>query len=64
MANQTKAQTTFRLPPELLERLDRLARRLSREQPGLSFTRSDVVRMLLTRALDDEGGKEARRGKA
>ena len=41
-----------RLPPELLERLDRYAGRLEAEL-HLSVSRSDAMRRLLTLALDD-----------
>lgn len=54
-------QTAFRLPPDLIRRLDRLAQRYADERPGLAVTRADVVRILLTRAVDEE---EARHGKA
>ena len=58
MDHQTTQQTAFRLPTELLGRLDRYAERLREEQPGISITRADVVRLLLTRSLDEA---EARR---
>lgn len=47
-------QTAFRLPTDLVRRLDRHAKRLEAERPGLAVSRADVVRMLLTRALDQE----------
>jgi hypothetical protein len=43
--------TAFRLDPALLKRLDKHAARLS-EETGLPCTRADVVRLLLTRAMD------------
>ena len=46
-------QVAFRLPLSLLARLDQHAERMRGEQKGLSVTRADVVRLLLTRALDD-----------
>ena len=46
-------QTAFRLPISLLARLDQYAERMRGEQKGLTVTRADVVRLLLTRALDD-----------
>jgi len=46
------AVVPFRLPASLVKRLDRHAARLRREQPGVEVTRADVVRLLLTRALD------------
>lgn len=45
-------QIVVRLPGSLLERVDAYAERLRREMPGPSWKRSDVVRMLLARALD------------
>lgn len=51
----------FRIPDELVKRLDKHADRLRREQPGLRVTRADALRVLLTEALDQ---KEARNGKS
>jgi hypothetical protein len=56
----TTRQIAFRLTEGLLSRLDRLAKRLSGERPGLRVTRTDVVRMLLTRGLDEAEGREER----
>lgn len=46
-------QVAFRLPSELVDRLDEHAEHLRRESPGVRITRADVVRLLLTRALDE-----------
>jgi len=51
----------FRIPDELVKRLDKHAERLRRDQPGLRVTRADALRVLLTEALDQ---KEARNGKS
>ena len=51
--HEATQQAAFRLPLSLLDRLDRYAERVSREQKGLSVTRADVVRLLLIRALDE-----------
>ena len=51
----------FRLPADLVKRLDRHAARLGKEQPGLRATRSDALRVLLNAALDQA---EKRHGKA
>ncbi len=56
-----QTQTAFRLPPDLVAKLDRIAARLAAERPGIPVTRADVVRMLLTRAAAEE---EARHGKS
>lgn len=45
-------QTAFRLPEDLVERLDAYAKQVERENPGMTVSRADAVRMLLTRALD------------
>ena len=53
MADDTKdEQMVVRLPSALLERVDAYAERLRREMPGPSWKRSDVVRLLLAKALD------------
>lgn len=46
------AQFVVRLPQDLSDRVDAYAERLRAEQPGPSWKRSDVVRLLLARALD------------
>ena len=45
-------QIVVRLPKTHVERVDAHAQRMKAEQPGLRITRSDVVRVLLARALD------------
>jgi len=45
-------QVAFRLPLELVDRLDAFAERMKNESPGLRVTRADAARLLLTRALD------------
>jgi hypothetical protein len=49
MANTT--QYTFRLPDDLIERLDAYAGRLS-EETGIEVNRADVVKRLLTKGLE------------
>lgn len=44
-------QVAFRLPSELVDRLDEYAEQVRRENPGMRVTRADVVRMLLSRGL-------------
>lgn len=54
MADETKdEQIVVRLEKSLLDKLDAHAERMRREMPGPSWKRSDVVRLLLARALDD-----------
>ncbi len=43
---------TWRLPEDILERLDRHADRMTAASPGLSFTRSDAARVVLCKGLD------------
>jgi hypothetical protein len=53
-------QVAFRLPKSLIARLDDYAAQLAEEQPGMAYTRTDVVRVLLTRALDATSTKPKR----
>jgi len=45
-------QVGFRLPVDLVKRIDGYAARLTAENPGLEITRALAVKALLTRALD------------
>ena len=51
------AAVAFRLAADLIERVDAHARRMEAAQPGLAFSRSDAVRVLLNKALDLEESK-------
>lgn len=51
MSEETK-QTAFRLPVSLLARLDAYAEQMATEHPGMTFSRADALRVLLTLALD------------
>jgi hypothetical protein len=42
--------------------LDAYAEQMTKKQPGMVFTRADVVRMLLTRALAVESPRASKRG--
>ncbi len=53
-------QVAFRLPADLVKRLDRHAKRLEEASPGMTFTRADVVRVLLTKGLDEAEAKQKR----
>ena len=48
-----KKQTAFRLPDDLVVKLDAYAAAKKAAEPGLTFTRADAVRVLLTRALSE-----------
>lgn len=45
-------QAAFRLPHELVERLDAQVARMRREAPGFRISRADVLRLALRRGLD------------
>jgi hypothetical protein len=45
-------QVAFRLPAGLVARLDEYAAKMMAAKPGLAVSRTDVVRVLLGRALD------------
>ncbi len=51
LAGDKMTQVAFRLPEELLARIDAEAQRLAAETPGWTPTRTDVVRILLERGL-------------
>jgi hypothetical protein len=59
MAKEPTTQVAFRLPDTLIARLDRHVERMTKEHPGLDFSRADAVRSLLTRALDQIEGPSA-----
>lgn len=44
--------TAIRISPPLLARIDAFAVRLQAELPGAMVTRSEAIRILLTKALD------------
>jgi len=50
LADRT-TRVALRLPQALVARLDEHAERMRREQPGVSVSRTDVVRLLLTSAI-------------
>ena len=45
----------FRLPDALIAEVDRHAKRLESERPGIRVTRADAVRVLLAEALERHG---------
>jgi Arc/MetJ-type ribon-helix-helix transcriptional regulator len=52
MEREKMVQTGFRLPVELVERIDREVELSGEKLPGFSCTRADVVRQLLSWGLD------------
>jgi len=66
MADQNLVPVGFRLPQALLDRVDAFGTKLAQQTPGLTARRSDVIRILLERALSAEGlpaGGDAPKGK-
>ena len=45
-------QTGFRIPKDVLDRIDRRVREMSLERPGHSFSRADLVRQFVLEGLD------------
>jgi predicted transcriptional regulator len=54
-----KTQMAFRLPDDLIARLDRIAAKWTKEGP-VPATRSDALRVLLTRAVEHEEKRHVR----
>jgi predicted DNA-binding protein len=53
-------QTAFRLPHELFARLNAHREKLNERTAGANLSLADVVRILLTRALNDVEKEEAK----
>lgn len=51
----------LRLPEEMLKRIDAYAERVRHEHHGLAVNRADLIRMLITYALDDIEGKKPKK---
>ena len=56
-------QVGFRLPADLVKRIDAYAARIANENPGLEITRVIAVKALLTQALDAVEATPKHRGK-
>lgn len=56
-------QLVVRIPSTLLGRLDAYAERLAAEMPGARWSRANVARMLLTKALDLVEGETPKKSK-
>lgn len=61
---ESTTQVAFRLSDRLLARVDRHAKRLSKAERGVLYTRVDAVRDLLTRALDAIEGETSKDGES
>ena len=73
MATMTKdddereqVRVAFRWDARLVDRIDAYAERVRADMPGLAFTRTEAVRVLLEKALAtveaEQGAKRARKG--
>lgn len=51
--SKTHTTTTFRLPTEILLRLDAYTKDMSQQVPGVRFSRTAAIRALLTKGLDE-----------
>lgn len=58
--DKAMALTGFRLPAELLDKVDRYAARLS-EETGIAVSRAEAVRVLLTVALESDAQKRGQK---
>ncbi len=45
---------TARFPKVLVERIDRFIKRFKKENPGLTISRADTIRMILTQYFDSQ----------
>jgi len=64
MAKEETTTVAFRLPNSLVKRLDEYVKRLDAGQPGMTHSRTDAVRVLLMRGLDEmdePAGKKSKR---
>lgn len=64
--DEGKVQVAFRWDLDFLRRIDAYAERVRAEMPGLTFTRTEAVRVLLEKALavvEAESGGRAKRRK-
>lgn len=61
---ESTTQVAFRFSDRLLARVDRHAKRLSKAERGVTYTRADAVRDLLLRALDVVEGESKKVGES
>lgn len=54
---------SLRLPPAMIEEIDRHAERLRDDTPLLAISRADTMRYLLKVAMQDAQKRDGRRGK-
>lgn len=43
---------SLRFPKQLLEKIDRFIKRFAKDNPGLTISRADAIRMLVTQGLE------------
>lgn len=60
-----KVRVAFRWSPDLVKRIDAYAERVRADMPGLAFTQTEAVRVLLEKALalvEEEATGRKRKG--
>jgi len=59
VSSDPQVQTAIRLPESLLDRVDKLAEKMS--QPGMRVTRAEVLRLATFRGIDQLEGEGKKR---
>jgi hypothetical protein len=59
MAKGARQGVFVRMDDRLLEQIDAYVERLKQEQPGMTATRSDAIRVLIHKGLDVVGKAQA-----
>lgn len=58
MGQATSWQAAVRFPLDLVGRIDTFREAVAAANPGMKVSRSDAIRLLVTRALDAEGAQK------
>jgi hypothetical protein len=64
MAREETDQVAFRLPRSLVKKLDARVEQMQKANRGMEVTRTDVVRIILTQALEGAPAVEESRRRA
>ena len=52
--DEDSVSVTARFPKVLLERIDRFIKKFKKENPGLTISRADTIRMILTQYFESQ----------
>lgn len=52
--DEDSVSVTARFPKVLLERIDRYIKKFKKENPGLTISRADTIRMILTQYFESQ----------